>query len=106
MRFKILHTQKPKQFSFHTRYYKEKKLDTEDVKLEKGSFEKFKSRYRLEGKEEIYQLDDKKRMNLLLMLFFGLSSIAIFFVEYYLYGGIALALAIFFAYQYFKTKKA
>lgn len=46
MRFKIFHTEKPRRFSFHTRYYDENKLDDDNTaKVEKGSFSRYRNRY-------------------------------------------------------------
>ena len=46
MRFKIFHTEKPRRFSFHTRYYDENKLeDAGNAKVEKGSFSRYRNRY-------------------------------------------------------------
>jgi len=46
MRFKIFQTEKPRRFSFHTRYYDENKLaEDTGAKVEKGSFSRYKNRY-------------------------------------------------------------
>ena len=46
MRFKIFSTEKPRKFSFHTRYYNENKLSSDSsAGIEKGSFKKFRNRY-------------------------------------------------------------
>jgi len=46
MRFKIFSTDKPKRFTFHTRYYNDKTISREAGSVVvKGSFQKFSNRY-------------------------------------------------------------
>ena len=89
MRFKIFHTEKPRRFSFHTRYYDENKLATEgEASIEKGSFSKFKSKYRTNMFEKQHAEEDSKRRFLLLSIFFGLFTVALIAMGYYMYGAI------------------
>lgn len=72
MRLKIFHTPKPKRFSFHTRYYNENKIETEDdIKLERGSFKKYQNRFSVEDYEE-YNKKERRRKFLVLSIFIGL----------------------------------
>lgn len=89
MRFKIFHTDKPRRFSFHTRYYNDKKLATEEEStIEKGSFSKFKSRYRSNMFEKQHAEEDKTRRYLLISIFFGLFTVALIAMGYYMYGAV------------------
>lgn len=89
MRFKMFHTEKPRRFSFHTRYYDEKKLATEnEASIEKGSFSKFKSKYRTNLFEKQHVEEDSKRRFLLISIFFGLLTVTLIVMGYYVYGSI------------------
>ncbi len=85
MRLKIFNLPKPRQYSFHTRYYSEKALPTEDVaKVEKGSFAKFKRKYtNFEKPEDSAAFEKKvnKKVNIpLLLSLVGLAIACYFFV--------------------------
>lgn len=89
MRFKIFETDKPRRFSFHTRYYNDKKLPTAgESGVEKGSFSKFKSSYKTNMFEKQYAEADKTRRYLLFSIFFGLFTASLIAMGYYWYGAI------------------
>ena len=81
-------------------YYDEKKIATEnEVSIEKGSFSKFKSKYRTNIFEKQYAEEDSKRRFLLLSIFFGLLTVSLITMGYYLYGsipGVAFLVAVLF----------
>lgn len=87
MRFKIFSTNKPKRFSFHTRYYDENKLSRDDQStVEKGSFAKHRGRYEKSLFEKENEKADRNRRYLLMSIFFGLFTVALVGFGFYKYG--------------------
>lgn len=95
MRMQFFKTPKPKKFSFHTRYYDENKLATEDSpSLEKGSFKKYRGRF-----DSKFQTNDEdavvKSSNKLMKLLVIGTLITVAALSYvYLKGGWIIATAI------------
>lgn len=88
MRLKIFNLPKNRQFSFHTRYYNEKPLATEDTaKVERGSFSKFKRKYaNFEKPGENLEPENKVKAKVNLPLLLTLIALAVasyFFVPKY-----------------------
>lgn len=84
MRFKIFSTVKPKRFGFHTRYYNENKLSSDEkVTVEKGSFTKFRNRYDTETFDSREQQAKNRRRTLLIsiMLVAGLTFVILRFTN-------------------------
>ena len=76
MKFKMFSTEKPRKFSFHTRYYNESKLPSEETAtLEKGSFSKYKNRYRNNIFDTETDNSDRNRKMLIISIFIMLSLI-------------------------------
>lgn len=76
MRLRVFNTPKPKRFSFHTRYFDENKMATEDeLKLEKGSFAEYKNRFRANPFEKEFALKERNRKLLVLSIFVGLGAL-------------------------------
>lgn len=74
MQFKIFSSDKPRRFSFHTRYYNEKKLSRDaEGGVGKGSFQKYRNRYDTEL--TAIQDDAKKRRRRLLVSILVVSGI-------------------------------
>lgn len=74
MRFKIFSTEKPRRFSFHTRYYNENSLSRDaDSGIEKGSFKKFRNRY--DADPAVVADDAKQRRRRLLISILVVSGI-------------------------------
>jgi hypothetical protein len=74
MQFKIFSTDKPRRFSFHTRYHNQKKLSRDaEGSVQKGSFQKFRNRY--DTDLTAIQDDAKKRRRRLLMSILVVSGI-------------------------------
>lgn len=73
MRIKFFQTPKPRRFSFHTRYYDENKLESDDdIKVEKGSFAKYKNKYRNNPFEKDFAVKERNRKLLILSIMLGL----------------------------------
>lgn len=69
MRFKIFSTEKPRRFSFHTRYYNENKLSRDEgLGIEKGSFKKFRNRYDTEPLDMVDAAKRRRRSLLISIL--------------------------------------
>lgn len=82
MRIKFFQTPKPRQYSFHTRYYDEKKMNTEDsISVGKGSFSKYKNKYRSNSydMEREFASKERNRKLLILGIFVSLSMLYLVF---------------------------
>lgn len=100
MRIKFFHTPKPRQFSFHTRYYDEKKLDTEDnVTLERGSFSKYKNKYRSNPFEKEFAVKERNRKLIILSIILAFTALYLTFLGFYSFGAvpaIGVLIAVYF----------
>lgn len=87
MRLRVFNTPKPKKFSFHTRYFDEKKISSEeDVKLDKGSFAEYKNKFRSNPFEKEFALKERNRKLMVLSIFVGLSALYLVFRGFFYTG--------------------
>jgi len=87
MRIKFFRTPKPKRFSFHTRYFDENKLETEDAaKVEKGSFAKYKNRYRTNPFQKEFEIKERNRKFTILSIMLGLFVLYLILRGFFLYS--------------------
>lgn len=87
MRISFFKTPKPRQYSFHTRYFDEKKLSTDDnATVEKGSFSKYKNKYRSNPFEKEFAIKERNRKLLILSIFLGLFVIYLLLRGFILYS--------------------
>lgn len=87
MRIKFFRTPKPRQFSFHTRYFDEKKMNTEEnVTLERGSFSKYKNKYRSNPFEKEFAIKERNRKLIILSIIIGFFVLYLVLRGFFLYS--------------------
>ncbi len=87
MRINFFRTPKPKRYSFHTRYFDENKINTDDsAKVEKGGFAKFKNKYRSNPFEKEFAVKERNRKFTILSIMLGFLVLYLIVRGFFMYS--------------------